>query len=141
MSLLADANRRFNAELLNMVNRDVKVVVGNGTVYKGRLVGIDNSLNIILENAVNERNERFPKVLIMSRYIVEIALIQERLDLREFAEYINPYFPGMVKYVEEANIVMVGSNVRVTEAGVEGVGPLAKRVKELFDEYMARKGR
>ncbi|WP_069807176.1 Lsm family RNA-binding protein [Vulcanisaeta thermophila] len=140
MSLLADASRRFNAELLNMVNKEVRVSVTNGSTYRGLLVGIDSSLNIILQDAVNEKNERFSRVLIMNHAIVDMVLIEEYVDLREFAKYIDKYFPGMVKYIEEANVVQVG-NVKVTTAGVEGTGPLAKRVKELFDEFMSRRGR
>ena len=138
MSLLADAARRFNAELLNMVNKEVRITTGTGITYQGILVGIDSSLNIMLVDAVNNKNERFSRVLIMSHAIVDIVLIQEFVDLREFAKYIDKYFPGMVKYVEEANVVQVG-NVKVTVAGVEGSGPLAKRVKELFDEFMSKR--
>ncbi|GAB6946520.1 Lsm family RNA-binding protein [Vulcanisaeta sp. JCM 16161] len=138
MSLLADATRRFNAELLNMVNKEVRVTTSTGTTYQGMLVGIDSSLNIMLVDAVNNKNERFSRVLVMSHAIVDIVLVQEFVDLREFARYIDKYFPGMVKYVEEANVVQVG-NVKVTTAGVEGSGPLAKRVKELFDEFMSKR--
>lgn len=139
MSLLADAARRFNAELLNMVNKEVRVTTSTGTTYQGMLVGIDSSLNIMLVDAVNNKNERFSRVLIMSHAIVDIVLVQEFVDLREFARYIDKYFPpGMVKYIEEANVVQVG-NVKVTTAGVEGSGPLAKRVKELFDDFMSKR--
>ena len=138
MSLLADVTRRFNAELLNMVNKEVRITTSTGTTYQGTLVGVDNSLNVMLVDAVNNKNEKFPRVLIMSHAIVDVVLVQEFVDLREFARYIDKYFPGMVKYVEEANIVQVG-NVKVTTAGIEGSGPLAKRVKELFDEFMSKR--
>jgi len=116
MSLLADAARRFNAELLNMVNKEVRVTTNSGVTYRGTLVGIDNSLNLMLVDAVNDKNERFSRVLIMSHAIIDVVLIQEFVDLREFARYIDRYFPGMVKYIEEANVVQVG-NVKVTTAG------------------------
>lgn len=138
MSLLADAARRFNVELLNMVNKEVRVTTNSGVTYRGTLVGIDNSLNLMLVDAVNDKNERFSRVLIMSHAIIDVVLIQEFVDLREFARYIDRYFPGMVKYIEEANVVQVG-NVKVTTAGIEGSGPLAKRVKELFDEFMTKR--
>ncbi len=138
MSLLADVTRRFNAELLNMVNKEVRITTSTGATYQGTLVGIDNSLNVMLVDAVNNKNEKFSRVLIMSHAIIDMVLVQEFMDLREFARYIDKYFPGMVKYVEEANIVQVG-NVKVTTAGIEGSGPLAKRVKELFDEFMSKR--
>ncbi|MFB6471007.1 MAG: Lsm family RNA-binding protein [Vulcanisaeta sp. AZ3] len=138
MSLLADAVRRFNAELLNMINKEVRITTTTNMTYQGLLVGVDNSLNVILVDAINNKNERFSRVLIMSHSIIDMVLVEEFIDLREFARYIDKYFPGMVKYVEEANIVQIG-NVKVTTAGVEGSGPLAKRVKELFDEFLSKR--
>ncbi len=138
-SVLADANRRFYAEILNMIDKPVKVTMKDGTTYQGTLLGVDSSLNIVLANAMNNKNERFSRVVIMSHAINEIALLQEVLDMREFAKFLEKYFPGMVKYIEEANIIQVGSGVKVTPGGVEGSGPLAKRVKELFDEFFKKR--
>ena len=122
---------------MSMLNKKVQVITTNGNVYKGLLVGLDDRLNIILADVITEKNERFPRMLIMNHVITQISLLEEKLDLREFARYLEKYFPGMVKYVEEANIVLVGDKVRVSEIGVEGTGPMAKRVKEIFDEYLA----
>lgn len=134
---LTEATRRFIIELMSMLNKKVQVITTNGNVYKGLLVGLDDRLNIILADVITEKNERFPRMLIMNHVITQISLLEEKLDLREFARYLEKYFPGMVKYVEEANIVLVGDKVRVSEIGVEGTGPMAKRVKEIFDEYLA----
>jgi hypothetical protein len=49
-------------------------------------------------------------------------------------------FPGMVKYVEETNTVLIGDKVRVSEIGVEGVGPVAEQAKRLFEEFLKSKG-
>lgn len=128
--------RRFNIEVNAMLGRRVVVNMVGGSYYKGQLVGIDQGLNVVLTDAVNDKNEKFPKVVIMSGAIRDIALIEEYLDLREFAKILEKYFPGMVKYIEETNTVMVGDNVSVTESGVKGTGLVARRVKEIFDEYV-----
>ncbi len=138
---LTEASRKFTLELMNMLNRRVRVVTTSGTVYEGILIGVDNELNIVLGDVSTSRQERYPRVLILKHAICEIALLEERLDLRELAKILEKYFPGMVKYVEEANIILVGDRIRVTEAGVEGSGPLAKRVKEIYDQFMMSRGK
>ncbi len=140
-SPLTEASRRFTLELMNMINRRVKVVTTMGTVYEGVLLGVDNDLNIVLADVSTSRQEKYPRVVLLRHAICEIALLEERLDLRELAKLLEKYFPGMVKYVEEANIILVGDRIRVTEAGVEGSGPLAKRVKEIFDQFMMSRGK
>ncbi len=140
-SPLTEASRRFTLELMNMVNRRVKVVTTTGTVYEGILLGVDNDLNIVLADVSTSRQEKYPRVVLLRHAICEIALLEERLDLRELAKLLEKYFPGMVKYVEEANVILVGDRIRVTEAGVEGSGPLAKRVKEIFDQFMLSRGK
>ena len=47
----------------------------------------------------------------------------------------------MVKYYEEARVIVVANRVKVTEEGVvEGTGPIAERVRKIYEEYVAEKG-
>lgn len=133
---LSEGARRFSVEVAAMLGRRVLVNLNNGPSYRGELAGVDQSLNVVLVNAVNDKGERFPKVLIMASAIREVALIEEYVDLRDFARFLEKYFPGMVKYIEETNTVVVADNVTVSEEGVKGSGLVARRVKELYDEYM-----
>ncbi|MEM1597712.1 MAG: Lsm family RNA-binding protein [Pyrobaculum sp.] len=137
---LAEANKRFVAELNNLIGREVQVVLSNGEVYRGILHAVDSQLNIVLSNSVNKSGERFNRTFIMYRYIVHIDSIEKRIDLREFAKYAEKVFPGMVRYVEETNTVLIGDKVRVSEVGVEGVGPVAERARRLYDEFLKAKG-
>ncbi len=140
-TVLTEASRKFAIELSNMLNRRVRVVSTSGTIYEGLLVGFDNELNIILADVSTSKNEKYSRVVLLRHAIAEIDLLEERLNLRELAKILEKYFPGMVRYVEEANIVLVGDRIRVTEAGVEGSGPLAKRVKEIYDQFVASRSR
>ncbi|ABW00879.1 Lsm family RNA-binding protein [Caldivirga maquilingensis] len=133
--------RRFNAEVMGMLGRKVLVNLIGGSFYRGQLVGIDQGLNIVLVDVTNDRNERFPKVLIKSEAIRDIALVEEYIDLRELAKILEKYFPGMVKYIEETNTIIVSENVTVTEEGVKGTGLVARRVKEIYDEYVQSRKR
>ncbi|MDT7902502.1 MAG: Lsm family RNA-binding protein [Caldivirga sp.] len=133
--------RRFNAEVMGMLGRMVLVNLMDGSSYRGQLVGIDQGLNMVLVNVVSSKNERYPKVLIRSEAIRDVALIEEYIDLRELAKILEKYFPGMVKYIDETNTIIVGENVIVTEEGVKGTGLMARRVKEIYDEYVQSRRR
>ncbi len=124
-----------------MLGRKVLVNLIGGSFYRGQLVGIDQGLNIILVDVTNDKNERFPKVLVKSEAIRDIALVEEYIDLRELAKILEKYFPGMVKYIEETNTIIVSENVTVTEEGVKGTGLVARRVKEIYDEYVQTRKR
>jgi Small nuclear ribonucleoprotein (snRNP) homolog len=139
-STLAEANKRFVAELNNVMGREVQVVLANGEVYRGVLTAVDTQLNIVLSNAVSKTGEKYSRVFIMYRYIIHIDSVERRIDLREFAKYAEKVFPGMVKYIEETNTVLIGDKVRISEIGVEGVGPVAERAKRLFEEFLKSKG-
>jgi len=140
-TVITEASRKFAIELSNMLNKRVRVISVNGIMYEGILIGFDNELNIILADVSTSRNEKLPRVVLLKHAVAEIDLLEERLNLRELAKVLEKYFPGMVRYVEEANVILIGDRIRVTEAGVEGSGPLAKRVKEIYDQFLASQSR
>ncbi len=119
-----------------MLNRKVRVVLTSGIEVEGTLLGFNDNVDIVLGDVALSGNKKIPRAVILRHVISTIYLTEERLELRELARLLERYFPGMVKYVEEANIILVGDRIRVTEAGVEGYGPLARRVKEIFDEFL-----
>lgn len=139
-TVLAEANKRFVAELNSLIGREVLVTLSNGEVYRGVLHAVDTQLNILLINAVDKSGNKFQKTFIMSRYIIHLDSAEDRINLRELAKYLEKVFPGMVRYVEETNTIMVGDKVRVSDIGVEGVGPVAERVKRAFEDYLKQRG-
>ncbi|MFB6491179.1 MAG: Lsm family RNA-binding protein [Thermoproteus sp. AZ2] len=139
MSILAEANKRFVAEINNLMGKEVVVGLSNGDEYRGVLHAVDSQLNIILINVTTKNGLKFSKSILLSNYIIYINSIEKELDLRGFAKYAEKYFPGMVRYVEESNIVMIGDKVRVSEIGIEGSGPLAERVRQIYEEYMKKR--
>lgn len=44
-----------------------------------------------------------------------------------------------VKVYDEAGVVVVLDKIRVTEAGVEGSGPLAQKVFDIYNDYVKKK--
>jgi hypothetical protein len=41
-----------------------------------------------------------------------------------------------VEFFEDSRIIRVLKKVRVTEDGVEGEGPLADRIRQVYDKYI-----
>jgi len=119
-----------------MLNRRVRISLTSGVEVEGILLGFNDNLDMVLGDVALPGNKKIPRMIVMRHMISTVSLTEERLELRELAKMLEKYFPGMVRYVEEANIILVGDRIRVTEAGVEGSGPLAKRVKEIFDEFL-----
>jgi small nuclear ribonucleoprotein (snRNP)-like protein len=139
MSILAEANKRFVAEINNLLGKEVAVGLSNGDEYRGVFHAVDSQLNIILINVTTRNGLKFSKSILLSNYIIYINSVEKELDLRGFAKYAEKYFPGMVRYIEESNIVMIGDKVRVSEIGIEGSGPLAERVRQIYEEYMKKR--
>ncbi|RLE82069.1 MAG: small nuclear ribonucleoprotein (Sm) [Thermoprotei archaeon] len=140
MSLTA-ATRRFNVEVQSLLDKEVTVVTVRGETYTGTLIGFDTtSKDICLANAKDTQGEEFPKLIIYGHFISKIYTKQPLLDLREFAEILEKYFPKMVKYIDDARVIIVMDKIRVSEYGVEGTGPMAERIKRLFDEFLKEKG-
>ena len=134
------ALRRFLMDLAELLDRKVLVITRDGKTFEGKLSGFDHpSLNISLVE-VKAGDETYPKVIIRGDVIAEIIAKEKPLfDAREFAEILKKYFPNLVKVHEEAGVVMVGDRIRITEKGVEGVGPIADRVRKLFNDYIESK--
>ncbi|MEM3437054.1 MAG: Lsm family RNA-binding protein [Nitrososphaerales archaeon] len=118
-----------------MIGRRVIAETVEGRVYEGELVGIDERLNIILNNVIGA-GDKFYKIVLNNSFIKEIRLVEKPFDLKALAERLNKVFPGMVKLREDIRSIIVMDKIKVTEQGVEGSGLAAERVKSVFDEFM-----
>ncbi|MHC1637431.1 MAG: Lsm family RNA-binding protein [Candidatus Nezhaarchaeales archaeon] len=135
------ASRRFSTELSSLLDKKVKVVTVNGPIYEGKLLAYDQStLSLILANAKDDKGEVYARVLINGHYITQVLRLEEPFDLKGLAEVLEKSFPNMVVLHEDAGVITVMDRVRVSESGViEGSGPIAERVKKIFDEFVASK--
>lgn len=134
------AQRRFLMDLAELLDKNVMVITKDGKTFEGTLSGFDHpSLNISLIN-VKISNEFYPKVIIKGDTIAEIITKERPLfDVKEFARILERYFPNLVKVHDKAGIIMIGDKIKVSEKGVEGVGPIADRIRKLFNEYIESK--
>jgi len=144
---LQTAVRNLMTELMGLVNNTVKVKLVDGTVYEGKLVGIDISdrltLHLLLENAKTGSEEVFYKVFINGSRVSEIIATQKPLfDPEEFASFISSKLnlpPGTVKVIKEAGTVIVYDRYKISKNGVEGSGGLASKLYSLWEEYMEQR--
>ena len=135
------ATRRFSTELSSLLDKRVKVVTASGSSYEGKLIAYDQTtLTLILANAKDDKGDAYARVLINGHYVAQVLRLEEPFDLKGLAEALEKAFPNMVVLHEDAGVITVMDRVRITESGViEGSGPIAERVKRIFEEFVASK--
>ncbi len=135
------AFRKFAEEIVTMVGRRVAVETSAGNRYEGNMVGINEHMSIIIENAVTADSKVF-KVAINGAFVREIKLIEKPFDLKALADRIERVFPGLVRIREDVGAIVVMDKIKVTERGlVEGGGLAAERVKTVYDEFVRQSKR
>lgn len=137
VSLVDSAAKRFNAEMNSLLDKHVVVKTTNGQSFEGVLLGYETSrYSVVLRDARTPSGEVFPRLIIYGHQIAEIFLTEPPLDMEELAKRLEEVFPKMVRYMPEARMIVVMDRIRVTERGVEGTGPLADRVRSIFEKFV-----
>jgi hypothetical protein len=68
--------------------------------------------------------------------------LQKHIDLKEVAGRLSRIFPDLVTLSDDMNTISVMGRVMVTSQGLaEGSGPVAERVKAIFEEYVRNQSR
>ena len=133
------AESRFFKEMAGMLNSKIKVITRD-KIYEGTFLGYDRqSMSICLGAAEDDGGIEYPKIIIFGNTILEIIETGKAFDLKALADDLDKLFPkGEVVYSPEARVIMVLNNIKVTEFGVEGSGPLAERVKNVYDRFVEK---
>jgi len=127
--------RKFGEELIGMVGKKVIALTSDGKVYQGVLLGIDEKLNVIIDNPTGGENAY--KVILNGAYLKEIKLVEKPFDLKALSDRLSKVFPGLVRLRDDIGAIVVMDKIKVTEQGVaEGVGLAADRVKAVYDEFI-----
>ena len=133
--MAAIISRRFGEEILAFLDRKVSVETSEGRIYKGLLVGIDEKLDLILQNI--EGVDNVSRMILNGSFVKEIKLLEKLFDLHALADRLNRVFPGLVKVRDDIATIIVMDKIKVTERGVaEGSGLSAERVKAIYDEFV-----
>ena len=130
------AFRRFGEEMLSVIRKRVAITTSDGKKYEGDLVGINEKLDIIIDNASGV-NEDVSKIVLNGSFIKEIRLVGKPFDLRALAGRLGKIFPGMIRLREDIGAIIVMEKIKVTEQGVvEGSGLAVEKVKAVYEQFM-----
>ena len=103
-------------------------------IYNGTLTGIDEKLDVVLDNVVGLG---ILKVILNGSFVKEIKLMEKPFDFKALSDRIARVFPGLVKIREDVGAIIVMDKIKVTQAGIEeGSGLAADRVKAIYEEFI-----
>ena len=139
MSMIGAAKRSYQKEIVAFTNKRVAVILKNDSKYVGELKGINpETLTCVLIKAKRgKESTELHRICLNGEQILEIYLEEAPFDLTGLKDELEQIFrrPGDVKVYDEAGLIVVLERVRVSESGVEGTGPVADRVRAIFDRY------
>ena len=129
--------RQYNTELGLLIDKIVKVYLGNDKFFVGQLKWISEDSNLFLINAKNEKKKAFPKLLIRCNFYNFLSLEEEPFPMVALSKRIATIFSkGHVNYIEDQNIISILSGkIIVDEKGVRGEGPSADRVRKIYEQF------
>lgn len=132
---------RYMKELASLLDKEISVKTIYNKKFRGKLIGYDpNTLNLFLSNAKDDNDNHYTRILIKGEVISEIVREEEPFDLKGFAQRLEKVFPNNVVMLEDAGVIIVMDKVRITEDGtIEGSGPIAERVKKIYEQFIQEK--
>jgi small nuclear ribonucleoprotein (snRNP)-like protein len=136
--MAAVTSRRFFEELGLLVGKPIAVVDTQGKTYDGELLGYDsNTLSICLGNVSTEKG-KIHRAFIAGNTVARIYASERPFNLEGLKERLDKVFPNMIQLFPEAGVIVVMGKIRLNETGViEGTGPAADRVRDIFQRFKA----
>jgi small nuclear ribonucleoprotein (snRNP)-like protein len=126
--------RKFGEETVQFLGKKVSVETSDQKIYVGTLAGIDEKLDLVLDNI---EGQGILKMIVNGSYVREIKLMEKPFDYKALSDRLSRVFPGLVKIREDVGAIIVMEKIKVTEDGIqEGSGLAADRVKAIFDEFI-----
>src|ERR671937_1598763 len=127
-------SRKFGEETLQFLGKKVSVETSDQKIYNGTLTGIDEKLDVVLDNV---DVEGILKLILNGSFVKEIKLMEKPFDFRALSDRLARVFPGLVKIRDDVGAIIVMDKIKVTQSGVEeGSGLAADRVRSIYDEFM-----
>ena len=141
---MSTAKRDYSREITHFLRKRKTLELRDGRIWSGYLNAITTEGQgfVVLSKGVlkDEKNDfvrEVHKVFININDVVTIYLEEEPFDIHGLATELEKVFrqPGHVKLYEESGLVVVLDRVKVNENGVEGVGPVADRVRAIYNRF------
>src|SRR5919197_1962230 len=125
--------RKFGEETVQFLGKKVSIETSDHKTYNGTLAGIDEKLDVVLDNV---EGHGILKLILNGSFVKEIRLMEKPFDFKALAERLARVFPGLVRIREDVGAIIVMDKIKVTQAGIEeGSGLAADRVKAIYDEF------
>ena len=132
--MAAVVSRKFGEETLQFLGKKVSVETSDQKIYNGTLTGIDEKLDVILDNV---DVQGILKLILNGSFVKEIKLMEKPFDFKALSDRLSRVFPGLVKIREDVGAIIVMDKIKVTQGGVEeGVGLAANKVRAIYEEFM-----
>jgi len=129
----------FNKELADLKGKFITVVSTTGKTFNGMLKAWNpDTFDLCLTN-VNEGKNNYFEVFLRGPIIAEILINEQPFDLSALAVVLRDrlnLLEADVKVFDDARIIQVLNKVKVSESGVDGTGPVADRVRAVFEQFM-----
>jgi len=129
----------FNKELADLNGKYITVVSTTGKTFNGMLRAWNpDTFDLCLTN-VNEGKNNYFQVFLRGPIIAEILINEQPFDLHALATVLRNrlnLLDADVKVFDDARIIQVLNKVKVSESGVDGTGPVAERVRAVFEQFM-----
>ena len=126
--------RKFGEETLQFLGKKVSIETSDNKVYSGTLAGLDEKLDVVLDNV---EGHGIMKLILNGTYVREVRLMEKPFDFRALADRFTRVFPGLVKIRDDIGAIIIMDRIKVTQSGVEeGTGPTADRVRQIYDDFM-----
>ena len=132
--MTAVVTRKFGEEALQFLGKKVSIETSDNKVYSGTLAGIDEKLDIVLDNV---EGHGIMKLILNGSFVREVRLMEKPFDFKALADRFTRVFPGLVKIRDDIGAIIIMDRIKVTQSGVEeGTGPTADRVRQIYDDFM-----
>jgi small nuclear ribonucleoprotein (snRNP)-like protein len=132
--MAAVVSRKFGEETLQFLGKKVSIETSDQKIYNGTLTGIDEKLDVVLDNV---DVHGILKLILNGSFVKEIKLMEKPFDFKALSDRLARVFPGLVKIREDVGAIIVMDKIKVTQGGVEeGVGLAADRVRAIYEEFM-----
>lgn len=126
--------RKFGEETLLFLGKKVSVETSDQKIYNGTLTGINEKLDVVLDNL---EGHGILKLILNGSFVKDIKLMEKPFDFKALSDRLSRVFPGLVRIREDVGAIIVMDKIKVTQGGIEeGAGLAADRVKAIYDEFM-----
>lgn len=137
--MAAATGRKFFEELGQLVSKPVVVEDNSGKTFEGVLLGFDReSMSVALGDVKSSGGTLMHRLFLTGNSVAKIMATESPFNLNGLKERLERVFPNMVQHYTEAGVLVVMGKIRLNETGIiEGTGPAADRVRDIYNRFVA----